>query len=86
MFIKVMGHVSLAVSKKKEELEEVATQVFVDTYRKYVFRQSLARRIKVRQTLSKFFKKVSFILRMRKIFIAYMMTKIIVNKALTIAN
>ena len=38
MFIKVMGHVSLAVSKKKDELEEVATQVFVDTYRKYVFR------------------------------------------------
>jgi hypothetical protein len=46
----------------------------------------MARRIKVRQTLSKFFKKVSFILRMRKIFIAYMMTKVVIDKALTIAN
>jgi hypothetical protein len=64
----------------------VATQVFVDTYRKYVFRQAMARRIKVRQTLSKFFKKVSFILRMRKIFIAYMMTKVAVDKAFIIAN
>jgi hypothetical protein len=46
----------------------------------------MARRIKVRQTLSKFFKKVSFILRMRKIFIAYMMTKVVIDKALTIAK
>jgi len=86
MFVKVLEHVSRAVSKKKEELEQVATQVFVDTYRKYVFRRALARRIKVRQNLSKFFTKVSFILRMRKIFIAYMTTRMIVDKALNCAT
>ena len=58
----------------------------MDTYRKYVFRRAMARRIKVRQNLSKFFKKVSFILRMRKIYIAYMMTRSIVDKAFNIST
>jgi hypothetical protein len=81
-----MEHVSRAVSRKKAELEQVATQVFVDTYRKYVFRRALARRMQVRQTITKFFQKFSLILRLRKIYIAYMMTRMIVDKSFAIAK
>ena len=45
---KVGKHVAKAVIKKKEELEQVATQVFVDTFQKFNFRRALARRIKIR--------------------------------------
>jgi hypothetical protein len=55
MFVKVLLHVSRAVSKKKEELEEGVAQILADTYRKYNFRRALARRIHVRQNLTKFF-------------------------------
>ena len=86
MFVKVLLHVSKAVSKKKEEMEQVATQVFADTYRKYNFRRALARRIHVRNNLAKFFQKFSLILRLRKMYIAYMMTKMITDKAFAIAK
>jgi hypothetical protein len=86
MFVKVLMHVSRAVSKKKEELELVATQVFADTYRKFNFRRAMARRIQVRQNLARFFQKVSLILRLRKIYIAYMITREIADRAFAIGK
>lgn len=81
MFIKVLEHVSRAVSKKKEEHEMVATQVFADVFRKHIFRRALARRIRVRQSIVSFFYRFSLVLRLRKIFICHMMTKMIVDRA-----
>jgi hypothetical protein len=86
MFRKVLLHVSKSVSKKKEEYERKATQVFADIYRKHVFRRALARRIKMRQMLVNFFYKFKFVLQMRKLFISYTMVREVMDRAFVIGK
>lgn len=86
MFKKVLEHVSKSVSKKKEEYEKKATQVFADAYRKHIFRRALARRIRVRQSIVNFLYKFNFVVKMRKIYIAYMMTREIVDRAFIVGK
>ena len=86
MFKKVLLHVSKSVTKKKEEQERKATQVFADTYRKHMFRRALARRIKVRQSIANFFYKFNMIIQLRKIYITYTAVQEVVSKAFAIGK
>ena len=86
MFQKVIQHVSKSVAKKKEEYERRSSLIFADIYKKHVFRRALARRIRVRQAIVNFLYKFRFVMQMRKIYISYMMTREIVDRAFAIGK
>jgi hypothetical protein len=86
MYRKVLLHVSKSVTKKKEEYERKASQVFADAYRKHIFRRALARRVRIRQSIVNFLYKFSLVLKLRKIYIAYIMTREIADRAFAIGK